>query len=140
MTPKTPSLSMYPANATIESGTSVFLTCATNSVVTTTYIFYNGSISVQSAAESTYNLTSAATTDSGYYKCVAVINGVSSLTSNALTVTIVGRCNTHYDFIVHVSLNNLSCMLFEHPFIERSKRKDKCNSRIFRVNRLKIWS
>ena len=120
VTPKTPSLSVNPSNATTESGTFVVITCATNSIGTTTYIFYNGSSSVQSGPESTYNLTSATTTDSGLYTCVAVINGVSSMASNSHILTIVGKCNLHFVHNVYFILEMLCrqrCCLLVPSFV-----------------------
>ena len=89
--PKTPSLTVEPSNSTLETGTAVTLTCATESIGSVTYTFYDEDVSVQSGGDSTYDLPSTATSDTGSYSCVATINGVASLESNVHNMTIVGE-------------------------------------------------
>jgi len=90
--PKTPTLSRSPSDATIESGTAVTLTCATLSSGSVTYTFTrDGSTQVQSSSSATYDLSSAATSDTGSYTCVASISSVDSVASNADAMTVVGE-------------------------------------------------
>ena len=89
--PKAPTLSRSPTDATIESGTSVTLTCATLSSGSVTYTFTRDSTQVQSSSSATLDLTSAATIDTGSYTCVASISSVDSVASNAEAMTVVGE-------------------------------------------------
>ena len=92
MIPQTPSLTVSPSDATIQTGTSVTLTCATASTSsgTITYIFLEGVNPVQSSASATHTLT-AATSDSGSYTCTATISGVVSVASSAHVMAVVGE-------------------------------------------------
>ena len=90
--PQTASLSVSPSDATIETGTSVTMTCATASTTSgsITYIFLETATEVQNGASAIYTLT-AATSDTGSYTCTATISGVASVASTAHAMTVVGK-------------------------------------------------
>ncbi|XP_012935544.1 hemicentin-1 [Aplysia californica] len=87
--PQTPSLSSS-ASSTVETGTSVTLTCATlSSHGTVTYSFLQETTEVQSGPSATYDLTSTAPSNSGSYTCVATIYNVDSAPSSADSLQVV---------------------------------------------------
>ena len=88
--PQTPTLTASPSDSTLESGTSVTLTCLTASHGTTTYQFLKDDTEQANQSTSTYSVT-AATTDTGSWTCTATISTVVSSASTATTITVVGK-------------------------------------------------
>ena len=95
MIPKTPTLSASPSDATIESGTSVTLTCATASTGTITYKFLRDTTVVNTGSSATHAITTA-TSDSGTYTCVVTISTVDSVASSGHAMTVVGKFELSY--------------------------------------------
>ena len=90
VTPQTPTLTVSPVDATLESGTSVTFTCLTASSGTTTYQFLKGGAEEASQSSGDYIVTSA-TTHTGTWTCTATISSeVSSSSTETVIVTVVG--------------------------------------------------
>ena len=95
--PQTPALSVEPSDATIESGTSVAVTCATASTgASITYNFLKDGSAVTSQAGGphtsiTYNILNTDTADSGTYTCSVTMNTLTSVASSGHTTTVVGE-------------------------------------------------
>ena len=89
--PVTPTLTPSPSETTIESGTSLTLTCATTSTGTITYIFKKDGTAVQTSAAATYTIPSPTTSDTAAYLCVAQITAVDSHDSGTHSLTVVGE-------------------------------------------------
>ena len=89
--PKTPSISVSPSDAYVESGTSVTLTCTTASSSSSfEYEFKYGTTSVYTGAASSKTLT-VDPTMSGTYICLVRIRSVASAASTGHPMTVVGR-------------------------------------------------
>ena len=95
MIPKTPTLSASPSNATIASGTSVTLTCATASSGNITYTFLRDTKVVNTGPSATHAITTAKS-DSGTYTCVVTISFVDSVVSSGHAITVVGKFELSY--------------------------------------------
>ena len=90
--PQTPTLSVAPSDATIESGTSVTVTCATASTgASITYNFLKDGNAVTSQASGTYTMGSITTAESGSYTCTVTMSTVTSVASSGHTTTVVGE-------------------------------------------------
>ena len=90
--PQTPTLSVAPSDATIESGTSVAVTCATaSSGGSITYNFLKDGNPVTSQSSGTYTMGSITTSESGTYTCTVTISTVTSVASSGHTTTVVGE-------------------------------------------------
>jgi cyclophilin family peptidyl-prolyl cis-trans isomerase len=83
------SIARLPSTATVAAGQSITFT-ATTDLSNPTFQWYKGDAVIENATQSSYNIPSASTTDSGQYKVLvtnsAVPQGIYSLI-NSLTVT-----------------------------------------------------
>ena len=86
---QTPTLTVSPSDAIIESATSVTMTCLTASSGSTTYTFLKDNFREVSQASGTYTL-SLTPSDSGNWTCTATTDSVVSNASTAHSLTIVG--------------------------------------------------
>ena len=92
MAPHTPTLTVNPSDATLETGISVTMTCATSSTGgSITYNFLKDGNAVTSQSSSIYTMGSITTSQSGTYTCTATISSVASAASIGHTTTIVGQ-------------------------------------------------
>ena len=97
--PKTPTFTVSPSDATIETGTTVTLSCVTASSGLTTYRFVKDGIEEASQPSGIYTL-SAATTDSADWTCTAAINSMVSSESSSITITVEGMSIVELDSVL----------------------------------------
>ena len=90
--PQTPTLTVSPSDVTIESGTSISLTCTTASSTggDVTYSFIKDSSLLVSQASGTYSIDSSTTGDSATYTCTVTINSHTSQASDESTFIVFG--------------------------------------------------
>ena len=94
---------MTPSDATIESGTSVEVTCATVSTgAPITYNFFKDGNSIISQSGDTYTMGSISTADSGTYTCTVTMNSVTSLASSGHTIGVVGEYMVNVESFVRL--------------------------------------
>ena len=101
--PQTPTLTVAPSHATIESGTSVTVTCTTTSTGgSVTYDFMRDGNVVTSQPSGTYTMGSIATSESGTYTCTATISTVTSVVSSGHSTTVVGESIVYDDLLYYL--------------------------------------
>ena len=94
--PKQPILSVTPPDATIETGTTLTFTCNTDSSssapVSQYKLYRNGDVVAGANDSGVVGMTPiVASTGSEIYSCTASINGVESINSANLSVTVIGK-------------------------------------------------
>ncbi|MEY4488613.1 MAG: hypothetical protein RIQ79_1121, partial [Verrucomicrobiota bacterium] len=89
-----PAITTQPTAQTVAVGAPLTLTAAASGTPTPTYQWYLDNNAISGATNATYSVGAAAAGNAGSYKVVAT-NGVSSATSNSVTVT-VGSALTPY--------------------------------------------
>ena len=103
MLPKTPTLSVVPSDATIESGTRVSVSCVTSSTGSSiTYNFFKDGKAVTSQSGGTYIMGSISNGDSGIYTCSVTINSVTSVASSNHYLIVVGESMVNVLSIVNM--------------------------------------
>ena len=93
--PDKPSLSINPSEESVQSEAQVEMTCTTSSSGSATYTFFKDFEEIFTGQSGSFTIDSASTLDSGFYSCVASIDGVSSVSSDKhrLNVTGGGLCS-----------------------------------------------
>ena len=92
MIPKTPTLSVVPPDAIIESNASVEVTCVTSSIgANITYNFLKDGNAVTSQTSDTYTMGSISYAESGTYTCTVTMNSLTSAASSDYAIKVVGE-------------------------------------------------
>ena len=99
--PQTPRLTVSPADDIVETGTSLSLTCVTNSSVAQgqshiAFNFYNTRDLVTSQSSDTLTVSNVTSAQSGNYTCDVTIHDVTSRHSNGHVYDVLGEIScTH---------------------------------------------
>ena len=91
-------LQVNPSAGSIQSGTSITLTCTskTTAHISYTFLHNNKPVSSSSVRGNKLTLSHSKTTDSGAYLCFTTVNGVKSNNSNVIQVKVVGELQSFY--------------------------------------------
>jgi large repetitive protein len=87
-TPSAPAFSIQPVDQSVISGSSVTFIAAANGTPTPTFQWMKDGVAIAGATSASYTIPTTATTDAAAYTVVAT-NSVSSVTSNAATLSVL---------------------------------------------------
>lgn len=113
-----PTITVQPVGSTVTAGSpfSVSVTATVPSGGSLSYQWRKGGVNIGGATSATYTNSTPVVADSGSYDCVVTNSSVSSVTSDAVTVTvnaaittIPGQCDECYTITLNINLNLCPC-------------------------------
>ena len=111
--PIKPTLTINPSTNVIQSGNIVTLTCVSSNTGVSSYKFnLNGQL-LSEIASNTFTLSNVTPQNSGQYSCQTVVNGATSVNSDAAALVVQGKKKIFSFFLASDSLITFHYCSFE---------------------------